>query len=107
MHLSVESKDIRGLCLFLDLILLKELQWIACTVFFWESQKCLTLWFAKTHASEDWNISRHVENVDSRLLNITPPNCISRAPRSIAKDHPHWKASEFFSWYSLFVEHFA
>ena len=38
MHLSVGSKDIRGLCLFLDLILLKELQWIACTVFFWESK---------------------------------------------------------------------
>ena len=67
----------------------------------------MTLWFDTTDAYEDWNISRHVENVDSRLLNITSPNCISRAPRSIAKDHPHWKASEFFSWYSLFVEHFA
>lgn len=52
----------------------------------------MTLWFDIVV----WNISRHVENVDSRLLNITSPNCISRAPRSIAKDHPHWKASEFF-----------
>ena len=71
-------------------------------MFFWESQKCLTFWFDKTHASEDWNISKHVENVDSRLRNITPPNCISWAPRSIAKDHPHWKASEFRSFLFFF-----
>ena len=108
MHLSVESKDIRGLCLFLDLILFKGIavDYMHC-VFLGVTKMLMTRWFDKTHASEDGNIRKHVENVDSRLLNITPPNCISRAPRSIAKDHPHWKASEFFLWYSLFVKHFA
>ena len=97
MHLSVESKDILGLCLFLDLILLKGIA-VDCKhcVLLGVTKMFMTLWFDKTHASEDWNISKHVENVDSGWLNITPPNCISRAPRSIAKDHPHWKASEFF-----------
>ncbi|CAH3185507.1 unnamed protein product, partial [Porites evermanni] len=61
----------------------------------------MTLWFDKTHASEDWNVSKHVENVDSRLLNITLPNCISRAPRSIAKDHPHWKASDQYNTFNV------
>lgn len=58
----------------------------------------MTLWFDKTHAAEDWNISKRLEDVDRRLLNITPPNCISRAPRSIAKDYAHRKASEFRSF---------
>ena len=58
----------------------------------------MTLWFDKTHASEDWSISKRVEEVDRRLLHINPPNCISRAPRSIANDFAHWKASEFQSF---------
>ena len=57
-----------------------------------------TLWFDKAHAAEDWNISKRLEAVDRCLLNITPPNCISRPPRSIAKDFAHWKASEFRSF---------
>ena len=57
-----------------------------------------TLWFDKAHAAEDWNISKTLEAVDRRLLNITPPNCISRPPRSIAKDFAHWKASEYRSF---------
>ena len=36
------------------------------------------------------------------MLNITPPNCISRAPRSITKDFAHWKASEFRSFLSFY-----
>lgn len=58
----------------------------------------MTLWFDKSRATEFWNISKKVEEVDRRLLNITPPNCISRAPRSILKDFAHWKASEFRSF---------
>ena len=58
----------------------------------------MTLWFDKSHAAESWNISKRVEEVERRLLNITPPNCISRAPRSITKDYAHWKASEFRSF---------
>lgn len=58
----------------------------------------MTLWFDKSHTAEFWNISKRVEEVDRHLLNITPPNCISRAPRSISKDYAHWKASEFQSF---------
>lgn len=58
----------------------------------------MMLWFDKTHASEDWSISKRVEEVDRRLLHINPPNCISRAPRSIETDFAHWKASEFRSF---------
>jgi len=56
------------------------------------------LWFEKAHAAECWSISRRVEEIDRRLLNISPPNCISRAPRSNSKDYAHWKASEFWSF---------
>lgn len=58
----------------------------------------MTLWFDKSHTGECWSISKRVQEVDRRLLNITPPNCISRAPRSISKDYAHWKASEFRSF---------
>lgn len=55
------------------------------------------LWFDKSHATEQWSLSRKVDVVDKRLLNITPLNCISRVPRSIS-DLTHWKASEFRSF---------
>lgn len=58
----------------------------------------MTLWFDKSHATVCWSISKQDEEVDRWLLNITPPNCISRAPRSITKDFAHWKASEFRSF---------
>lgn len=56
------------------------------------------LWFEKAHAAECWSISRRVEEIDRRLLNICPPNCISRTPRSISTNYAHWKASEFRSF---------
>jgi len=62
----------------------------------------MTLWFDKSHATVCWSISKQDEEVDRRLLNITPPNCISRAPRSITKDFAHWKASEFRSFLFFF-----
>ena len=72
----------------------------------------MTLWFDKVHVVEDWNVSKRLDEVESRLLNITPPNCISRTPRSIVKDFSHWKASEFRSflfslWDPMSVEYFA
>lgn len=62
------------------------------------TKNLMTLWFYKSHAGQFWNISKRVEEVDRRLFNITPPNCISRAPRSISKDYAHWKGSEFQSF---------
>lgn len=64
-----------------------------------------TFWFDKSHATVSWSISKQEEEVDRRLLNITPPNCISRAPRSITKDFAHWKTSEFRSFLFFTVSH--
>lgn len=59
---------------------------------------CVLLGVMKTLAAEFWSISKRVEEVDRHLLNITPPDCISRAPQSISKDFAHWKASQFCSF---------
>ena len=58
----------------------------------------MTLWFDKSHAAKDWSIGNRGEEVERRLLNIAPPNCISRAPTSISKDYGPWKDSEFRSF---------
>lgn len=63
------------------------------------TEMLMTLWFDKTHVAEEWNVSKRLDEVERRLLNITPPNCISRTPRSIVKDFSHWRASEFRSFF--------
>ena len=57
----------------------------------------MTLWFNKEHVLEDWNVSKRLDEVDKRLLNITSPHCISGIPRSIIKEFDHRKA-EFRSF---------
>ena len=78
MHLSVESKDIRGLCLFLDLILFKGIavDYMHC-VFLGVTKMLMTWWFDKTHASEDGNIrGKHA----LRLHPTLPPTAPASAP---------------------------
>ena len=50
-------------------------------------------------------VSKRLDKVERRLLNITPRNCISRTPRSIVKDFSHWKASEFQSFLFFMASH--
>ena len=45
----------------------------------------LSLWFGLEHSREEYYIGRSVSIVDQRLLEIQPPSCITRKPRSISK----------------------
>ncbi|XP_071855315.1 uncharacterized protein [Apostichopus japonicus] len=66
-------------------------------------QHLLNLWFDRTHHNEEWFIGDSLSTVDERIENISPPNDVTRLPRS-PSERAHWKASEFRSWilfYSL------
>lgn len=54
------------------------------------------LWFDKVYVIECWSISRRVEEIDRRLLNIFLLNCIFKVFRSIFKDYIYWKVFEFW-----------
>lgn len=61
-------------------------------------RKLMHLWFDSSHHRELFSLSKHINEVDVRLMEIKPPTFISRVPRSI-KDHlSYWKASECRSW---------
>lgn len=64
----------------------------------------LKLWFDSAHAGELWYCGTKVQEADSKLLQIRPPNMITRIPRSIQQHRSYWKATEYRSWllyYSL------
>jgi len=64
----------------------------------------LDKWVNSSNHRCAYYIGRSIEKIDSLLLNQCPPHDFSRAPRSIAKNRKHWKASEFRNWllyYSL------
>lgn len=54
----------------------------------------LELWFTSKESQEPFNISKRVEEVDKRISELKPPNCISRCPRSIEGHRKYWKANE-------------
>ncbi|XP_067207385.1 uncharacterized protein [Linepithema humile] len=54
----------------------------------------MVLWFEKTG---DWNVKHFMAEIDTRLLNILPPDTFSRLPRSIFH-FKSYKASEFYNW---------
>ena len=58
----------------------------------------LKLWFDSKHAGELWYCGTKVQEADSKLLQIRPPNMITRIPRSIQQHHSYWKATEYRSW---------
>ncbi|XP_064461761.1 uncharacterized protein LOC135371716 isoform X1 [Ornithodoros turicata] len=55
--------------------------------------------FSSSHSSERQYIGSraHLSAINSRVLSIKPPHCITRLPRSIS-DRAHWKAPELRSW---------
>lgn len=64
----------------------------------------LKLWFDSEHAGELWYCGTKVQEADAKLLQVRPPNVISRIPRSIQQHRSYWKAMEYRSWllyYSL------
>jgi hypothetical protein len=71
-------------------------------------RRLLHLWFDSSFSKQPFSISKRVGDIDKRLLNIKPPDCISRLPRSISVHVKQWKANELRSWlfyYSVPVLH--
>ena len=58
----------------------------------------IKLWFDSEHSKELWYCGHKVAEADSKLLQIKPPNNITRTPRSIQQHRSYWKASEYRSW---------
>ena len=64
----------------------------------------LKLWFDSEYHGELWYCGAKIEEADSKLMQIQPPNSITRVPRSIQEHRKYWKASEYRAWllyYSL------
>lgn len=64
----------------------------------------LKLWFNSEYSRELWYCGNRVKKADAKLLQIKPPNTITRVPRSIQQYRNYWKASEYRAWllfYSL------
>lgn len=58
-------------------------------------RQLLKLWFNSKNSKELWYIGNKIEELDSRLLNIQPPNEMKRTPRSIATTLKYWKGDRF------------
>ncbi|KAJ8316716.1 hypothetical protein KUTeg_005735 [Tegillarca granosa] len=56
----------------------------------------LNLWFTKDKM-EMFSISKKIKTVQERLMQIKPPNNVTRTPRTL-DDLKHWKASEYRSF---------
>ncbi|WAQ94315.1 hypothetical protein MAR_006786 [Mya arenaria] len=68
------------------------------------TKKLLSFWLDNKHSSEMYYIGKRVNEVDNKLMQITPPHSISRLPRKLSTTMKHWKASELRAWllfYSL------
>ena len=64
----------------------------------------LTLWSDKTYKVEPWSVCKRMKEIEERYLNISPPSCITRLPRSLIANFGHLKASElrtFLLFYSV------
>lgn len=60
-------------------------------------KRLLSLWFGQEHKSKSFYIGNRINVINERLLKLSPPNLITRTPRSI--DHlKHFKASELKNW---------
>ncbi|XP_067649897.1 uncharacterized protein [Haliotis asinina] len=56
-----------------------------------------SLWFASKHNCQVFSVAGFIDKVNRRLLQIKPPNYMSRLPRSLM-DSDYWKASEWKYW---------
>lgn len=57
-------------------------------------KQLLGLWFNSKHSGQRWYCGNRVEMVDKRLLEIKPPNVITRIPRSIQHHVKFWKGNQ-------------
>ena len=58
----------------------------------------LKLWFDSEYSKELWYCGGHIQEVDTKFLQIKPPSVITRVPRSIQHHRHYWKASEYCTW---------
>ncbi|VDI64263.1 Hypothetical predicted protein [Mytilus galloprovincialis] len=64
----------------------------------------IKLWISSGFSDQKFSVSKYVEIIDERLLQIKPPSFITRIPRTLSDHFKYWKASELRSWlyyYSL------
>ena len=58
----------------------------------------MSYWFDSKHHQKRFYLNPYVKAIDKCLSRVKPPYDISRVPRSIEKDLPFWKASEYRAW---------
>lgn len=61
-----------------------------------------SLWFSPKYSTHGFSISTQIDIVNKRLLQIKPPNYMSRLPRSLSESN-YWKASEWKHWLLYFA----
>lgn len=54
----------------------------------------LKLWTSKEYKQKPWYIGMHVEELDKKLQQMTPPSCVGRLPNTLTEPGK-WKASEY------------
>lgn len=70
---------------------------IICTVLQGICKLLLKLWFTPAFVSNIFSVSSEIDIVNKRLLEIKPPDLITKVPRSL-EDRQFWKASELHTW---------
>lgn len=56
-----------------------------------------SMWAGSDNHEKPWYIGKYVSDIDGKLMQIQPPSCVSRVPRSL-NDRKYWKAHEWYMW---------
>ncbi|XP_066921278.1 uncharacterized protein [Clytia hemisphaerica] len=62
------------------------------------TKRLLGLWFDTENHKNAWYLGKVLKTLDSVYLAMTPPDELSRQPRSIVKHRNYFKANEFRNW---------
>ena len=66
----------------------------------------MTYWFEPPYSGKSLSLSRHLKEIDRKLVSVKPPHEFRRSPRPISTSRKFWKASEYWAWllfYSLLI----
>ena len=66
-------------------------------------KKLLILWFTTFYENANFRYTQHADQVDTQLLNFSPPSFLQRYPRSIDDDLAYHKGHELKAWFFLFL----
>lgn len=95
--------DLSPLASVLDLVVSVPVDYMHC-VLEGVTRWLMGAWFNSCHHGSPFYIGRSIDQIDNSLTKLTPPQEVSRPPRSIKKHMKYWKASELRNWllyYSL------